>query len=254
MQKSSFSSLHTSLSVLRIALLIIFRNPKITSLILHSQFLTRVVLMTGIRTYLAVQWLRLHAYSARGVGSIPGQGTRSHMLCSSTKRNGSAFLPVPISVAQFPLFISQLTCWDTLSGFLFPPVLLLPGSLTPSTLPYPDGFIPIFALPGLQAGVWHSWPFPPSGNISFSWLSWVWLLYLGLFGWQLVFLCLTSKCLEVLNSLLFSICTLSQKDPINSLGFQFHLYADNSLDTYICGPDLSLSLKLVYPAADLIFH
>ena len=27
-----------------------------------------------------VQWLRLHAPNAGGLGSIPGQGTRSHML------------------------------------------------------------------------------------------------------------------------------------------------------------------------------
>ena len=27
-----------------------------------------------------VQWLRLHAANARGTGSIPGQGTRSHVL------------------------------------------------------------------------------------------------------------------------------------------------------------------------------
>ena len=27
-----------------------------------------------------VQWLRLDAPSAEGIGSIPGQGTRSHML------------------------------------------------------------------------------------------------------------------------------------------------------------------------------
>ena len=30
--------------------------------------------------FLAVQWLRLHAPNAGGWGSIPGQGTRSHML------------------------------------------------------------------------------------------------------------------------------------------------------------------------------
>ena len=29
---------------------------------------------------LVVQWLRLLALTARGLGSIPGQGTRSHML------------------------------------------------------------------------------------------------------------------------------------------------------------------------------
>ena len=31
-------------------------------------------------TSLVVQWLRLHAPNAGGLGSIPGQGTRSHML------------------------------------------------------------------------------------------------------------------------------------------------------------------------------
>ena len=31
-------------------------------------------------TSLVVQWLRLHAANAGGLGLIPGQGTRSHML------------------------------------------------------------------------------------------------------------------------------------------------------------------------------
>ena len=31
-------------------------------------------------TSLVVQWLRLHASNAESLGSIPGQGTRSHML------------------------------------------------------------------------------------------------------------------------------------------------------------------------------
>ena len=30
-------------------------------------------------TFLVVQWLRLHAFNAKGLGSIPGQGTRAHM-------------------------------------------------------------------------------------------------------------------------------------------------------------------------------
>ncbi|TEA42070.1 hypothetical protein DBR06_SOUSAS23010014, partial [Sousa chinensis] len=29
---------------------------------------------------MVVQWLRLHALNAESLGSIPGQGTRSHML------------------------------------------------------------------------------------------------------------------------------------------------------------------------------
>ena len=35
---------------------------------------------TENRGLLVVQWLRLGAPSAGGLGSIPGQGTRSHML------------------------------------------------------------------------------------------------------------------------------------------------------------------------------
>ncbi|TEA28249.1 hypothetical protein DBR06_SOUSAS3310030 [Sousa chinensis] len=34
---------------------------------------------TSEGTSLVVQWLRLHAPNAGGLGSIPGQGTRSHM-------------------------------------------------------------------------------------------------------------------------------------------------------------------------------
>ena len=32
-----------------------------------------------VRNSLLVQWLRLHTPNAEGLGSIPGQGTRSHM-------------------------------------------------------------------------------------------------------------------------------------------------------------------------------
>ena len=34
---------------------------------------------------LVVQWLRLHTPNARDLGSIPGQGTRSHMLQLSVR-------------------------------------------------------------------------------------------------------------------------------------------------------------------------
>ena len=33
----------------------------------------------GLRTSLVVQWLRLHAATAEGIGSIPGQGTKIPM-------------------------------------------------------------------------------------------------------------------------------------------------------------------------------
>ena len=38
------------------------------------------------RTSLVVQWLRLHTSNAGGRGSIPGQGTRSHMQCGMAKK------------------------------------------------------------------------------------------------------------------------------------------------------------------------
>ena len=38
-------------------------------------------------TSLAVQWLRLHASNARGVGSIPGQGTKCPHAAAKKKKN-----------------------------------------------------------------------------------------------------------------------------------------------------------------------
>ena len=43
-----------------------------------SSILGQVI--TNIWSSLVVQWLRLHVPSARDPGSIPGHGTRSHML------------------------------------------------------------------------------------------------------------------------------------------------------------------------------
>ena len=37
------------------------------------------------KTSLVVKWLSLHAPNAGGLGSIPGQGTRSHMLQLSVR-------------------------------------------------------------------------------------------------------------------------------------------------------------------------
>ena len=57
---------------------------------------TESVLYRNIKTVnsLVVQWLRLCAPSVGGLGSIPGQGTRSHMpqlkiLCAATKSQRS---------------------------------------------------------------------------------------------------------------------------------------------------------------------
>ena len=36
---------------------------------------------------LVIQWLGLHTSTARGLGSIPGQGTKIHKLCSIAKIN-----------------------------------------------------------------------------------------------------------------------------------------------------------------------
>ena len=39
-----------------------------------------ILIRRGRGTTLVVQWLRLHAAKAGGLDSIPGQGTRSHIL------------------------------------------------------------------------------------------------------------------------------------------------------------------------------
>ena len=38
-----------------------------------------IILRKYFRTFLVVQWLKLHAPNAEGPGLIPGQGTRSHI-------------------------------------------------------------------------------------------------------------------------------------------------------------------------------
>ena len=43
-------------------------------------------------TVLAVQWLRLHASNTGGAGSVPGQETRSHVLCDTTKERKGPLL------------------------------------------------------------------------------------------------------------------------------------------------------------------
>ena len=53
-------------------------------------FKKKILLKVISGTSLVVQWLRLHAPNAGAQGSIPGQGTRSHMPqlkipCAATK-------------------------------------------------------------------------------------------------------------------------------------------------------------------------
>ena len=54
-----------------------------TLLIIREMQIKTPVRMAGIKkttgTSLVVQWLRLHVPNAGALGSIPGQGTRSHM-------------------------------------------------------------------------------------------------------------------------------------------------------------------------------
>ena len=42
---------------------------------------------TPLGTSQVVQWLRLHASNAGGMGLIPGQGTRSYMPCNVAPQN-----------------------------------------------------------------------------------------------------------------------------------------------------------------------
>lgn len=86
-------------------MLIIFRNPKITSLILHIQFFTRVVLTTGIRTYLAVQGIDSMLLVRGAWVQFFSQGTRIPHAVELNRKNGSGFLPVPITAADSPLHL-----------------------------------------------------------------------------------------------------------------------------------------------------
>ena len=60
-------------------LLCIFTSPTIGYLLSVAKKTIPLVLKFTVGTSLVVQWLRLHTPNAGGPGSIPGQGTRSHM-------------------------------------------------------------------------------------------------------------------------------------------------------------------------------
>ncbi|TEA37244.1 hypothetical protein DBR06_SOUSAS10010020, partial [Sousa chinensis] len=49
---------------------------------------------TNMGTSLVVQWLRLHAPSAGSRGSIPGQGTRSHMHAATKSLHATTKEPI----------------------------------------------------------------------------------------------------------------------------------------------------------------
>ena len=59
------------------------KNKKKTKLVWSHIFISSFFSQNEnsfIGTSLVVQWLRLLAPNAQGLGSIPGQGTRSHLL------------------------------------------------------------------------------------------------------------------------------------------------------------------------------
>ena len=58
-------------------------------------------------TSLAVQWLGLHAPFARGPASIPGQGTRSHML---QLRVHMPQLKIPHATTKIPRAVTKTRC------------------------------------------------------------------------------------------------------------------------------------------------
>ena len=47
----------------------------------------------GLGTSLVAQWIRLHALNAGGLGSIPGQGTRSHMHAATKSLHATTKAP-----------------------------------------------------------------------------------------------------------------------------------------------------------------
>ena len=57
-----------------------------------------------------VQWLRLHTFTAGGSGSIPGQGTRSHMpqlkILSATikTQHSQKMTSIKKTIQRFPVY------------------------------------------------------------------------------------------------------------------------------------------------------
>ena len=62
------------------SILFIKSKPQKVELIQIVKHILNELRNTGTGTSLVVQWLRLHASSAVGQGSVPAQGTRSHRL------------------------------------------------------------------------------------------------------------------------------------------------------------------------------
>ena len=56
---------------------------KINKVPVHTHKMRRELSNKGEGTSLVAQWIRLHAPNAGGPGSIPGQGTRSHMQATT---------------------------------------------------------------------------------------------------------------------------------------------------------------------------
>ena len=54
-------------------------------------------------TSLVVQWVRLHAPSAGGLGSMPGQGTRSHMHAATKSLHATGKIPRAAAKARSSL-------------------------------------------------------------------------------------------------------------------------------------------------------
>ena len=61
----------------------------------------------NLGTSLVVPWLRLHTPNAGGLGSIPGQGTRSHM---SQLRVRMPHLKIPNATKKIPHATSKTWC------------------------------------------------------------------------------------------------------------------------------------------------
>ena len=54
----------------------------------------KYILKDSSRTSLVVQWVRLHAPNAGGLGSIPGQGTGCHMHVATKSSNATTKDPI----------------------------------------------------------------------------------------------------------------------------------------------------------------
>ena len=74
--------------------------------------------MSYQKTYLAVQWLRLHTFTASGNGSIPGWRTKILLACMVWQKNKKCFCEFSKCVAFHEYIKFSANIWNSPFSFV----------------------------------------------------------------------------------------------------------------------------------------